>query len=215
MIKKKSLAQEVADIMREKIKGGEFPLDAQLPTEPALMELFQVGRSSVREAIKILVNSGFLLVHQGVGTFVVNIHGNEPLDSKFEKAQLSEILEVRQLLEIRIVEKAAENRTEKDLKIMRSKLAERKLYADAGDMDRCIHKDIEFHQAIAEASGNSILAELYRESSAYVLKSFLKQYKDTKPFVDSQDIHALLLRNIEKQDVKATRKTLKKIIGII
>lgn len=212
MIKKRSLAQEVADIMRDKIKSGEFALDSQLPTEPALMSLFSVGRSSIREAIKILVNSGFLRVQQGLGTFVLSTHGNEPLDAKFDKAALADIIEVRQLLELKIATKAAQNRTEADVISIREKLVARTHYAELGDFSACVQADLEFHQAIAVASGNSILAELYRELSTYVGKSFRKQYADTRAFVDSYESHALLARCIEEQDVEATIEAMGNII---
>lgn len=212
MIKKRSLAQEVADIMREKIKNGHFPLNSKLPTEPALMEMFAVGRSSIREAITILVNSGFLRVQQGVGTTVVSVHGNEPLDAKFEKAALADIIEVRQLLERKIAAKAAQNRTAADVISIREKLLARMHYAELDDFEACVQADLEFHQAIAVASGNSILAELYRELSSYVGKSFMKQYTDTSPFVYSHESHELLALSIEKQDVEATIEAMNNII---
>lgn len=198
--------------MREKIKNGHFPLDSKLPTEPALMDMYSVGRSSIREAITILVNSGFLHVKQGVGTTVVSVHGNEPLDAKFEKADLADIIEVRQLLEHMIAKKAAQNRTEADVRHIREKLMARMHYAELADLPGCVQADLEFHQAIAMASGNSILAELYLELSTYVGKSFMKQYADTSPFVNSQESHALLARCIEEQDVEATLEAMGNII---
>ena len=69
-IQKKSLAEEVSSLIREQINDGKLTKGEKLPTEPELMKLFGVGRSTVREAIKMLVNMGYLSVQQGRGTFV-------------------------------------------------------------------------------------------------------------------------------------------------
>lgn len=213
MIKKKSLAEQVAERIREHIKDGLYPLETQLPTEPDLMKVFGVGRSSIREATKILSNSGFLHVKQGVGAFVISVDGKESLHAKFERAKLLDILEVRRLLETKIAEKAAENRKKKDIEAMEAKLAERYKYAQEGDVFACIKADIEFHQAVADACGNNILAELYRASSVHVVDSFTKQYIDTGAFLETHDLHKLFCDAIREQDVKKTLSVLQQIIA--
>ena len=68
-LQKKSLAEEVSSLIREQINDGKLTKGEKLPTEPELMKLFGVGRSTIREAIKMLVNMGYLSVQQGRGTF--------------------------------------------------------------------------------------------------------------------------------------------------
>ena len=67
IIQKKSLADEVAAKLQEQISLGHYKANDKLPIEPELMKNFGVGRSTIREAIKILANSGLLRVQQGVG----------------------------------------------------------------------------------------------------------------------------------------------------
>ena len=113
MIKKKSLAEEVAFNIRKDILTGKYLLDEKLPIEPELMKKFGVGRSTIREAIKLLSNAGFLRVQQGVGTFISSVNINEePIDQRLKRADVQELNEVRQLLEMKIAEKAAINRSE-------------------------------------------------------------------------------------------------------
>ena len=70
VIRKRSLAEELAERLRQRITDEQFEVGEKLPAEPELMRIFGVGRSTVREAVKILVNMGFLKVQQGAGTFV-------------------------------------------------------------------------------------------------------------------------------------------------
>ncbi|WP_315814631.1 FadR/GntR family transcriptional regulator [Paraflavitalea speifideaquila] len=74
-ISRRSLADEVAARLQQQILSGQYKVGDQLPVEPELMHQFGVGRSSIREAIKLLVNSGLLRVQQGIGTFVEDNSG--------------------------------------------------------------------------------------------------------------------------------------------
>src|SRR5882757_1603929 len=96
-IRKFSLAQEVAEKLGDRIRAGRYREGEQLPTEPELMKQFGVGRSSIREAIRILANSGMLRVQQGVGTFIEAHSGiMEPLLQRFKRAEAKDLDEVRQ-----------------------------------------------------------------------------------------------------------------------
>jgi len=212
-IKRKSLADEVADRLRHSIEKGIYPLNSKLPAEPELMQQFEVGRSTIREAVKFLTQQGFVAVHQGLGTFVVSRTGHNDLDAKIEQANFAEVFEVRQLLEIKIVEKAALNRKSAHIEKMRRKLRERKQFADSGIKSACIEADIAFHTLLAESSGNNILFELYRTLSEHVTKFFEQIYTDTTSFTDSQKIHEDLLTAVEQQNAPEALKLLKKIIG--
>lgn len=212
-IQRQSLADIVAGNLQKQIQDGIYALDTKLPTEPALMKAFNVGRSTVREAIKLLVNSGFLTVQQGVGTFVKSQNGNEKIESTLEKSTVSDIHEVRELLEIKIAEKAAQKRTLKHLKKIENALKDRLLFANSGDIDNCIKADIEFHKAIAESCGNNLLYDLYMVTSEHISKSFSYQYKNTIPFIETHSNHEALYKHIKNKDSKKALETIEQIIG--
>lgn len=73
LIDRRALPLRVRDDLVEQIRSGELLAGAQLPTESALMERFGVGRSTVREAVKLLVNDGFVDVQHGRGSFVTGL----------------------------------------------------------------------------------------------------------------------------------------------
>lgn len=215
LIQKKSLAQEVADLLKHKIKSGVFAINSQLPTEPELMKHFGVGRSSIREAIKYLSQSGFVNVQQGLGTFVISVTGNTLLDDKIENADFAEVFEVRQILELKIIEKAALNRTDNQIKLMRQNLKDRFSFAQENKLNECIEADIEFHTNVAESCGNSILSALYKTLSEHVKKFFFVVHQDTTPFTTSQQVHEDLLQAIEDQNPAKALENAQKIIGTL
>lgn len=212
-INRKSLADEVAAKLQEQISLGHYRVNEKLPIEPELMKTFGVGRSTIREAIKTLANSGLLRVQQGVGTFVEQAGvSREPMDQRLKRARIEDLNEVRQLLEMKIAENAALNRTDKDIELLKQHLEDRKRTAKAGLLRECIEADIQFHMAIAEASGNEILADLYKAISIHVKNWFFKIYTDTQIFEDSYAIHEQLLKSIIAGDAKKAWNTVSKII---
>lgn len=214
LIIKKSLAEEIASRLREQISSGYYKINDKLPTEPELMESFGVGRSTIREAVKSLVQSGFLRVQQGAGTFVEKTTADsEPMDERLKRASEQDLDEVRQLLEMKIAEKAAINRSGIDIIAIKRHLADRKTTADDGLIEECIEADIKFHIAIAEAAKNEIIADLYRSMAIHLKKWFLTIYLDTTIFKETQYLHEQLLKDIIACDSKKAWNTAAKIIG--
>ncbi|MDB5149917.1 MAG: DNA-binding transcriptional regulator, FadR family [Mucilaginibacter sp.] len=205
---KKSLAEEIAEKLKEQIASGHYQINDKLPTEPELMADFGVGRSSIREATKSLVQSGLLRIQQGAGTFVERTATNpEPMEARLKRARSQDLDEVRQLLEMKISEKAAINRSQKDLFIMRGHLENRKKAAEAGLLEECIEADIQFHIAIAEASKNEILSDLYKAAAVHLKNWFTEIYPDTRTFIETQHLHEQLLKNILDCDSKQAWNT--------
>jgi len=214
LIKRKSLADEVASKIQEQISFGKYKVNEKLPIEPELMKSFGVGRSTIREAIKILANSGLLRVQQGIGTFVEQSTSNrEPMEQRLKRANVQDLDEVRQLLEMKIAEKAAINRTDSDIIAIKAHLENRKKSAAAGLIEDCIEADVQFHIAIAEASKNEILADLYRSTSIHLKNWFLQIYPDTAVFEETYSLHEQLLKSIIAGDAKKAWSIAAKIIG--
>ena len=212
VIRKRSLAEELAERLRQRITDGQFEVGEKLPAEPELMRIFGVGRSTVREAVKILVNMGFLKVQQGAGTFVESrAAADDPMAQRLRRADIRDLDEVRRILEVAIVERAAGRRTEQDIEKIERFLAERGATAAAGRLEACIEADIRFHVALAEATHNEILYELYRSATIHLQKGFEHNYVDTGYFLASQPTHERLVRDIIARDARKALHT----IGII
>ena len=207
IIQKKSLADMIAETLKQQITEGTYRAGDKLPTEPELMKTFGVGRSSVREAVKLLVNMGVVRVQQGSGTFVAVPSNNDDVNIKISTADRTELDEVRKILDIAIVEKAVARRTEKDIERMRASLEKRKVNAEKGLLEECIEADLNFHIAIADAAHNRILADIYRSAATHLLSEFNRIYDGTDCFINSQTSHEKLLKHIIAGDLKNARKT--------
>src|SRR5258708_18433736 len=64
-LQRHNLADAVVSKLQQQLSLGEYQAGQKLPSEPELMEQFGVGRSTIREAIRILANTGSLSVRQG------------------------------------------------------------------------------------------------------------------------------------------------------
>ncbi len=202
-IGRKSLAEEVAIRLRESVESGHFAVGDKLPAEAELMTMCGVGRSTIREAIKVLANSGLLTVKQGLGTFVAARYPtSEPISQRLKRAPFNDIDEVRQTLEMKIAEIAAKKRTKRDLKNIEKCLAEIEEADKSGSLERSIDSDILFHKALAEASHNALLAELYGLASEHLRKWYRKIYTSADIFASALDLHRELYSHIKEGDSK-------------
>src|SRR5512142_2701181 len=61
---------QLANILRDRISNGEFGEHQPIPAERRLEELYSISRTTIREAIDLLVRQGFLYREHGRGTFV-------------------------------------------------------------------------------------------------------------------------------------------------
>lgn len=214
IIQKRSLAEEVAEQIRLEIGAGNYQPGQQLPIEADLMKKFGVGRSSVREAVRILANSGLLRVQQGVGTFIEEPVGiTEPFVQRLKRADAHDLDEVRHLLEMKIAEKAALNHTKAHLVAMQLHLDKRRQAAANGLIEDCIIADIDFHQSIAKASGNDILADLYQSFAMHLKSWFAQIYQDADIFKETMSLHEELYQRIKARDAKGAWEAAAQILN--
>jgi len=152
----------VADQLTGQIGARRLQPGDTLPPERELTESFGVGRSSVREALRMLESRG-LIESKGNGTFTVSDFSN-PLNQSLglllsaEEADLDELFEVRRLLEGETAALAALRRTDAHLGRMRDAIAQME---HALDSERhYIEADLAFHLTIADATGNRLVSRL-------------------------------------------------------
>jgi len=200
-LSRKSLADELASALQEKILKGSYKVNQKLPVEAELMHNYGVGRSTVREAVKILVNSGFLRVQQGVGTFVEENSGfNEPLSHRMKRASAQSIADVRQILEMKVAEQAATHRTGNDISKLEHFLSKRNKAVDKNLVTEAIDAHISFHLVLADASKNDVLAGLYKQFLMQLKAELLEKLEDTSFFKDKRESYQNLFDGVLRQD---------------
>lgn len=165
-----ALAERVADELLHQIVQGIYASGERLPPEPVLAERAGVSRLTLREAIKALRQRGVVSVQQGRGTFVTGAEQWSVLDSAVLNARAAaeqgyelahELTELRRIVERGIAELAAVRRTEADLTRLTAALEQMRLAWDEDDRDTFGDADLEFHNALLRASGNTVATTLF------------------------------------------------------
>jgi DNA-binding FadR family transcriptional regulator len=207
------LGEKIIRQIKEDIKQGKFKVNEKIPAEPELMKLYGVGRSTIREAIKTLAVAGILKVQQGSGT-VVNAFANiETIDTRLQRADFEEINAVRRLLEYEIVTLATKNQSLQHIDEIANCLELRKQAILAEHRQACIEADIAFHMAMARASLNSVLADLYQSFTVIIRDFFSKREKQgISHFAMSHYLHENLFKAIQGNEVEQALQIIKKIL---
>ena len=128
-LKNKLLAEQVEDEIYHYILDTPLEPGAKLPNEFELGEKFGVGRSTVREAVKLLSSKGIVEVRRGSGTYVVTTAKglSDPLNLRSvqdKNALALDLVNVRLLLEPGMAEMAALNASDEDIEAEFKSLAE-------------------------------------------------------------------------------------------
>lgn len=155
----------VASHLRRQIVLGELKEGDQLPSESVLMEEFGVSRPTLREAFRILEAEGAITVRRGVrGGARVQVPEigvaarHVGLLLQFRGTLLSDVYEVRGVLEPAAARMAAKRRTSVDLARLQETLDQHR--ASIEDRAAAVAADAEFHRLIVEMSGNETLQVL-------------------------------------------------------
>ena len=162
-VNRQLLVPQIEDQLMLYIGQDDIAIGSRLPSEYELAELFGVGRSTVREAVKSLTTKGILEVRRGAGTFVKSkeLVMADPLGlSQFEdKYRLAmELFDARILLEPEVAAAACEKATEEEKQQIKALCDETEALYLAGKNH--IQKDMEFHACIAKCSRNRVFEVL-------------------------------------------------------
>lgn len=163
MLDKRPLPQIIADKIIDLIESKELLPGDRLPSEQELMKELNVGRGTIREAIKSLVSRNIVEIRRGVGTFVAEKTGvvEDPLGFSFinnKNKLVKDSMDVRLLLEPSIAKWAARNATDSEiLEII--ELSHKIEIAILNDEDYS-DLDVEFHTKIANSSRNLVVENL-------------------------------------------------------
>jgi GntR family transcriptional repressor for pyruvate dehydrogenase complex len=211
-IKYRNLYEQIADSVEEMIFEGGAD-DMRLPTEAELTEKYDVSRSVIREALKILNERGLVSMRAGDGSYV-NIPKAAAISRvlgrvmRFNRVSDDKITEVRMLLETKTAEEAARNATDEDIALLEDLNRQMELHHD--DLEIRVNKDCEFHTAIAKTSRNELL-EFMVESITDLLKGYIKQRiaLNTGGSEGGIKYHKRIIKAIKSHDSKKAKLLMK------
>ncbi len=186
-----------------------------LPSERELVELYGVGRSSIREALRMLESKG-VIKSGGNGSFAVAEFRNalnHSLDFllSVDEADYGELFEVRRILEGEAAALAASRRNEEHLARMEVGIAgmEQGLDSEEG----FITADLRFHLTIAEASGNRLIAHLMDAIRTLLQRSLSSAYHIPGSPEGAIVLHRLILEAITARRPEEARQRMQEHVS--
>ncbi|MBD3949082.1 FadR family transcriptional regulator [Tuanshanicoccus lijuaniae] len=160
----KPRVEQAAERLWQYIIDNDMEVGEKLPNEYELAEVLEVGRSTVREAVRILAGRNILEVRQGSGTYISSKKGiaEDPLGFTLVKDRLkltTDLFELRYLLEPRIAERAAQFATDEEIEKLEEVVIAIEKSFELND-GKHQELDVKFHTMLAEMSGNIAMTSL-------------------------------------------------------
>jgi GntR family transcriptional regulator, transcriptional repressor for pyruvate dehydrogenase complex len=210
-IKRGRLSDSVLSQIKNSIIRGTYKPGDKLPSEKELMEIFNISRGSLREALRTLEESGFIVVKPGAsGGAYVTSEGMKSLANRLcdimlmEQISFDEILQVRLIVEPGMARLAAENRTDEDIAALEELNLAREKAIKAKKIPIIVN--IDFHQALARATKNKMFCLLIDAIAATFTNEFKKislSIRDHQAILES---HKIITRHIKNRDAAMAEK---------
>ena len=210
-MKNKMLSQSVADNILSMITiEKRFDAGDKLPNELELSEELNVSRTTLREAIRILVAYDILEIQRGKGTFVTEKAFQRPQDLE----QLSDIkVNAKDLYEMRLIFEpeaayfAAVRGTETEISriLMYGKQIENEIKEG---VDRTTNEHA-FHKAIAQATHNEFMNKLMPILYQAIAKGVVLSAQSNKAINDTINDHRMIMEFLEQRNAEGARNAMK------
>lgn len=208
-IKQEKLSVKIANQIKSLIVDGQLKPGDPLPPERELMQLLNVSRPSIREALKSLVGMGFLEVSKGNRTIVKSLASGRMLDPlhyllKDDITVIFELLEVRKAFEAWNAYYAAKRATAEDIAHIEKNVESMRIKLDRDNFSPET-EDADFHLAISEATHNQIQTHIM--FTIYeILKNSIVKYRESFDLHKIYRQHLEIVQAIKKKDSNLARR---------
>ena len=202
----KSLVNITINKILNMIKEQKLKPNDKLPTVDELASAFSVGRSTIREALKVLSAQNIIVIKQGAGTFVSEKEGisRDPLGLEYISDDINVIFDMvtlRLIFEPEMASMAAQFATRKDIQDIKYYCEEVEQLIEQGED---YHKaDAGFHIAIAKARGNGVIHKITQVIHSSIKKNIFMT--DNILCKDTVIFHRRITNCIENGDINGAR----------
>lgn len=208
----KTVVDRIVEWLRGELVEGRLRPGDRLPPEDVVARSLGVGRTSVREALKVLGALGVVTVARGQGTRIAEGPGDKlvaPLSFGLilQESTGNDLLQMRRILELGSAEYVVQGASNEDIARIRQ-LAARfsELVANGASVEELTRADVSFHKAVLEASGNPLLAMV----GGTIVELFFVSMRErlgesTVPELAARH-HTMLAEALAARDVEAFRK---------
>ncbi len=206
-ISKRNISDVVYEQLMENLIAGEWKPGDKIPSENELAAQLQVSRISVRSALQRLSSLGLVESRQGEGTFVCEFSGAQYANNLiplvvFERSDMQDLMEFRNILDSEIAALAALRATDTDIALLHQNY-QRHMAAE-GDVTKCADYDSEFHCLLAAATHNALFHKVYQVFQP-VFRKNMHQIVSIMGVSGARVNHAAILAAVEQHDPDAAR----------
>ena len=215
-----SLATQVSREIGRRIVSGIYTENDLIEDENTLSDRYQVSRSVVRDAVKILVGKGLLDVRRGIGTRVkpriewflldddvLAWHQSAPFKMDFYK----KLMEIRLIIEPNAARWASARGTNE--KIREIEIAQKRMENEKGSIEDFVIADAQFHQSIIRAADNEILESMEGVIFSALLNSIRITNNDPRDNTASIPFHSAVTNAIIQRNPDLAELNMKKLLG--
>ncbi len=202
-IKKSTLINDIANLMRQSIITGTIPPNTRL-TEQDLSRQLSVSRGSLREALRILESEGLVVDLPRHGFYVVCLSTKD----------IEEVYSLRLLLELEALRRVIKNISPQDLDALQDLLSRMNEAARLGDRYQVVKLDLDFHRCLWKIADHKLLLQTLE---AFILKISMYLSVQTHLYEDliaGIADHQLLLCAIGDKDVETALSIMSRHINV-
>jgi GntR family transcriptional regulator, transcriptional repressor for pyruvate dehydrogenase complex len=201
-----SLVDEVIAAMRRMLGEDAWPPGAKLPSEQQLARELGVGRSTVREALRVLEHLGMVESRSGLGTYVIErgMPGGRLVYPQTPET-FQELYEFRRALEVPGARLAAERRTAPQLAAIKEAWARCRVAVEKDSADEFAQLDYAFHLSVIEAAQNRFYVDAYKTLESAFARC-VNEVLALGPLRSMLHFHDGLIDAIERGDADAAVK---------
>lgn len=206
----------IAAVLVERIVSGDLAVDAQLASERRLAAEFGASRPMVREALRSLIERGFIDVEPGRGAFVratTGARGFRPFDLEYRRRGTTarQLSEARLMLETEAAGLATIHATQDDLATLDILLELHE--ASTTLLDR-VRNDLAFHTSLVAAAHNPVIETMFASIQALIVEMMVRSAEDPKMIQRAGPYHRIAYDAIRARDAIAARAAMRAHLSI-
>jgi GntR family transcriptional regulator, transcriptional repressor for pyruvate dehydrogenase complex len=224
-VRQKTIVEQVMDQFKGLIASGQLKPHDKIPTETELARMFGIGRSSVREAIKIFQYLGILEASPRKGTYVCDYTNvsTEALTWSIllRKNDIFELVGLREVIEGNAVETlAGKVASDADgahpvVVLLADAITRMRQAVATSSLDDIVDADYDFHRLVIGSCDNTLFSNIYETLRAFMQEEIRKTNLLDSALLELVSEHEAILAGIASGDGERARTAFRAHIGAI
>ena len=209
-----TLSKIVSEQLKQFILDNHMLPGDKLPSEREMFKKFSVSRTVLREALRYLELSGFLVIRHGEGAFIKEQDLSPLMDQlvfqwkTIKREDRKELHDLRIMLELNAVDMIVSNGSADDLDLIEKSA---KLCSQESNADKQAELDHQFHTTLIQSTHNRYFIQL----AAPILQLCNALNIPVSPLPNPKnDLYILLVKSLLSKDNSLAKETIRKLLDL-